>query len=44
MIIIDSESNRWKRNGKKNKNNNNNKGKKAIVKGWEINDFVERLS
>ena len=38
VSVKDNENNRWKRKAKK------KRGKEAIAKGWEINDFVERLS
>ena len=49
MLIIgvtDNENNRWKRNAK-NKQNIDTKeqgGTEAIVKWWELNDFVVHLS
>ena len=39
VSVKDNENNRWKRKAKKKK-----RGTEAIAKGWEINDFVERLS
>ena len=45
MLIIsskDDKNNRWKRNEKKKENRK--RGTEAIAKGWEINDFVGRLS
>ena len=50
MLIIsatDNEKNRWMRNAKKKKKKKNKKKKvaiQAVVKGWELNDFVVRLS
>ena len=51
MLIIsirDNENSRWKRNTKKNKNTKKDRkeqgGTEAIVKGWELNDFVVHLS
>ena len=49
VSVRDNENNRWKRNAKtstatattKNKDRN---GAEALVKGWELNDFVVRLS
>ena len=44
----DNENNRWKRIAKHNKRKTNKdkgaKGTEAMVKGWELNDFVEHLS
>ena len=46
ISIKDNENSRWKRNSKKNPTKNTNKdrkeqgGTKAIVKVWELNDFV----
>ena len=56
ISVGDNENNGWKRSAKtknktkKRQNNNNNKktkeqgGTKAIVKGWDLNDFVVELS
>ena len=49
MLIIsikDKENNKWKKKKKKKKSQEKKKirGMEAIVKEWEINDFVERLS
>ena len=47
MLIIsvwDNENNKWKRKGKKTKTKRNNEVAQAIVKVWELNDFVVRLS
>ena len=46
ISVRDNGNNRWKRDKKKKqqKNKENNKGAKAIVKGWELNDFVVCLS
>ena len=52
MLIIsirDNENSRWKRNTKKQQKKNRQKqkgarGTEAIVKGWELNDFVGHLS
>ena len=44
MLIIsikDNENNKWK---KKNAKKKKIRGMEAIVKEWEINDFVVRLS
>ena len=51
ISVRDNENTRWKRNAK---NNNNKKttnkdrkeqgGIEAIVKGWEVSDFVMHLS
>ena len=41
--VRDNKNNRWKRNAKKNKKKQRQKrtkGTEAIVKGWELNDFV----
>ena len=45
----DNENNRWKKNAKnkKKKSKQRQKGERgaeAIVKGWELNDFVLHLS
>ena len=46
ISIKDNENSRWKRNAKKKPTKNTNKdrkeqgGTKAIVKVWELNDFV----
>ena len=40
-----NENDRWKRNAKKKKTNKDRKERgEALVKGWELNDFVVRLS
>ena len=47
MSIIafrENENNRWKRQEKENKDRKKTRGTEAIVKGWELNDFVVRLS
>ena len=51
MLIIsvrDDENKRWKRNAKKNKQVNKDEkegeGTEAIVKGWQLNEFVVHLS
>ena len=52
ITVRDNEKNRWKRNTKVNKKqtkkaNKDRKeqgGTEAIVKGWELNDFVVHLS
>ena len=51
ISVKDNKNNRWKRNAKtkqKTKKHthtkNRTRGTAAITKGWEINDFVERLS
>ena len=36
--VRDNENNTWKRNGRKKKKKQDRK--EAIVKGWELNDFV----
>ena len=54
MLMInamDNENNRWKRNTKKKakqnkqtkKGSKEQRGTEAIVKGWELNDFVVHL-
>ena len=46
MLIIsikDKENNKWKKKKKKPRKKKI-RGMEAIVKEWEINDFVERLS
>ena len=43
--VRDNENNRCKRNAnKKKQRQERTRGTKAIVKGWELNDFVVRLS
>ena len=48
MLVIgvkDHENNRWKRNEEKKDKDRKQQGvTKAIVKWWEVNDFVVRLS
>ena len=54
ISVRDNENSRWKTNAKNNDNENNNKetnkdrkeqgGTEAIMKGSELNDFVEHLS
>ena len=47
MLIIsikDKENNKWKKKKKKKAKKKKIRGMEAIVKEWEINDFVERLS
>ena len=48
MSIIsarDNENNRWKRNStKENKARKEQGGTEAMMKGWELNDFVVHLS
>ena len=45
ISVRDNRNNRWKRNAKnkKQKRKKRTRGTKAIAKGWEINDFVERF-
>ena len=47
-LCRDNENNRWKRNAKSNKRKTKKDRKEqaaeAIVKGWEVNDFVVHLS
>ena len=41
ISVRDNENNRWKRNAnKKKQRQKRTRGTKAIVKGWELNDFV----
>ena len=45
ISAIDNEKNRWMRNAKKKKEKEKKKvAIQAVVKGWELNDFVVRLS
>ena len=45
ISVKDNKNNRWKRNAeKKFQRQKRTSGTKAIVKGWEITDFVMRLS
>ena len=55
ISVRENENSRWKRNTKNNNSNKKNKtktskdrkekgGTKAVVKGWELNDFVVHLS
>ena len=51
ISVRDNENNRWNRNAKqqqqqqqKNKDRKEQGGIKAIVKGWELNDYVVHLS
>ena len=49
ISVRGNENKRWKRNAKKKQKKSkikteNNKGAEALVKGWELNDFVMRLS
>ena len=46
MSVRGNENNKWKRNAKKTKTEINKREgvTEAIVKGWELNDFVVRLS
>ena len=52
VCFKDNKNNTWKRNAKtkqkkqlsKKKKKNRTRGMEATAKGWEINDFVERLS
>ena len=46
MLIInvrDDENNRWKRNAERKQRHKRTRGTKAIMKGWELNDFVMGL-
>ena len=38
------KQNKTKQTNKQTKKKNRTRGNNAIAKGWEINDFVERLS
>ena len=42
ISVKDNKNNRWKGNTKTNKQKRT-RGMEAVVKGWERNDFVERL-
>ena len=44
ISVRDNENNRWKRNAEKKQRQKRTRGTKAIVKGWELNDFVVHLS
>ena len=47
MLIIgitDNENNRWKRHAEKKMKTEKTRETKAIVKGWELNNFVVHLS
>ena len=44
MKIIDEGETQTNKQTKKQTKTKKNKGRKAIVKGWELNDFVVRLS
>ena len=44
ISVKDNQNNRWKRSAKKKKRKQRTRGMEAIAKGWETNDFVERLS
>ena len=48
ISIRDNENSRWKRNTKKQQKHKKDRkeqgGTEAIVKGWELNDFVVHLS
>ena len=51
ISVRDNENNKGNRNAKKKqqqqkkqRKTEKNKGEKAIVKGWELNDFVVHLS
>ena len=44
ISVKDNENNSWKRNAEKKQRQKRTMGTKAIVKGWEVNDFVTRLS
>ena len=40
ISVGDNENNRWKRNTEKRQKRKEQGGAKAIVKGWQLNDFV----
>ena len=42
--VRDNENNRWKRNAEKKQSQKRTRGTRAIVKAWELHDFVVRLS
>ena len=42
--VRDNENNRWKRNAKKTKTERSKGVAQAVVKVWELNGFVARLS
>ena len=44
IIVRDNENNRWKRNTKKKQRQKITRETKAIVKEWELNDFVLHVS
>ena len=45
ISVRDNENNRWKRNAEEKKQRQKRtRGTKARVKGWQLNDFVVRLS
>ena len=48
ISVRDNENNRWQRNANKQTNKKQRlkrtRGIKAIGKGWELNDFLVRLS
>ena len=47
ISVRDNENSRWKRNAKKTQPNKDRKergGTEAIVKGWELHNFVVHLS
>ena len=44
ISVKDNQYNRWKRNTKIKKKKKRTSGKEALVKGWEMNDFIECLS
>ena len=45
ISVRDNENNRWKRNANKKKQRQKRiRGTKVIVKEWELNDFVMRLT
>ena len=43
MLIVsvrDNENNIWKRNAKKKQRPKRTRGTEAVMKGWQLNDFV----
>ena len=44
ISVRDNENNRWKRSAEKKLRHKRTRATKAIVKGWELNDFVVCLS
>ena len=45
ISVRDNENSRWKKNAEKKKQRQKRtSGRKTIAKGWELNDFLVRLS